>query len=151
MAKRQNHEKEKAAELLVVPRYADLLEESGEGNEQDGADESRSSLVKSGKDWRKEMAKWVRKEQEQSDDESNDDLLDAVYGRQRSKWLPRSLGLLFGGRKETEVDEQVRRARRRQAYTEEAHLMELLADEEEDENRIPDDGELEGSGDDFEE
>ncbi|KAG6863313.1 hypothetical protein C0993_012038, partial [Termitomyces sp. T159_Od127] len=57
-AKRQNHEKEKAAELLVVPRYADLLEESGEENKQDDADESRSSLVKSEKDWRKEMAKW---------------------------------------------------------------------------------------------
>ncbi|KAG6895874.1 hypothetical protein C0992_011855 [Termitomyces sp. T32_za158] len=58
-AKRQNHEKEKAAELLVVPRYADLLKESaeGNGNEQDGADESRSSLVKFGKDWQKEMAK----------------------------------------------------------------------------------------------
>jgi hypothetical protein len=27
--------------------------------------------------------------------------------------------------------------------------MELLADEEADENRIPDDGELDGSGDDF--
>ena len=35
------------------------------------------------------------------------------------------------------------------AYTEEAHLMELLADEEEDHERIPDDGELEGSGDNF--
>jgi len=27
--------------------------------------------------------------------------------------------------------------------------MELLADEEADEDRVPDDGELEGSGDDF--
>jgi len=35
-------------------------------------------------------------------------------------------------------------------YSEEAQLMELLADEEADENPIPDDGELEGSGDDFE-
>jgi len=33
---------------------------------------------------------------------------------------------------------------------EEARLMELLADEEADEERIPDNGELEGSGDDFE-
>ena len=51
--------------------------------------------------------------------------------------------------KESDVDEQLRRTRRRQAYTEEARLMELLADEEADEARIPDDGELEGSGDDF--
>ena len=38
---------------------------------------------------------------------------------------------------------------RQQAHTEEARLMELLADEEADEEGIPDDGELEGSGDDF--
>ena len=72
-----------------------------------------------------------------------------MYGRQRSKWLPRSLELLFGGRKEVDVDEQLRRVSRRQAYTEEARLMELLADEEADEDRIPDAGEMEGSGDDF--
>ena len=47
------------------------------------------------------------------------------------------------------VDEQRRRVDRRQAYTEEARLMELLADEEQDEEKIPDAGELEGSGDDF--
>ena len=40
-------------------------------------------------------------------------------------------------------------AQRRQAFTEEARLMELLVNEELDEERIPDDGELEGSGDDF--
>jgi hypothetical protein len=69
--------------------------------------------------------------------------------RQRSKWLPRSLELLFGGQKKTSTDEKMRRAHRCQAYTEEARLMELLVDEELDEERIPDDGELEGSGDDF--
>ena len=42
------------------------------------------------------------------------------------------------------------RLRRQQAHTEEAQLMELLADKEADEEGIPDDGELEGSGDDFE-
>ena len=47
-------------------------------------------------------------------------------------------------------DEQTLRTRRRQAYSEETQLMELLADEEADEDPIPDDGELEGSGDDFE-
>jgi hypothetical protein len=59
------------------------------------------------------------------------------------------LELLFAGRKESDVDEQLRHTRRRQAYTEEAQLMELLADEEADKDRIPDDGELDGSGDDF--
>jgi hypothetical protein len=43
------------------------------------------------------------------------------------------------------TDEQLRRVRRREAYTEEARLMELLADEEADEQRLPDE-----SGDDFE-
>ena len=42
------------------------------------------------------------------------------------------------------MDEQLRRAARQQAYIEEACLMELLADEEVDEERIPDAGELEG-------
>jgi len=59
------------------------------------------------------------------------------------------LELLFGGQKEVDVDEQLRRLRRQQAYTEEARLMELLADEEADEERVPDDRELEGSGDNF--
>jgi len=46
------------------------------------------------------------------------------------KWLPRSLELLFGfgGRKGVDVDEQLRCVSQRQAYTEETHLMELLAD-----------------------
>ena len=77
------------------------------------------------------MAKWIREEQEKSD-ESDEELANITYGRQRSKWLPRSLDLLFVG------------------YTEEARLMELLADEEADEESVPDDGKLEGSGNDFE-
>ena len=96
------------------------------------------------------MMKWVEEEQARSDDSDGEGLGNVMYGRQRSKWLPRSLELLFGGRKETDVDEQMKRVRRRQAYTEEARLMELLADKEADEERMPDDGELEGSGDDFE-
>ncbi|KAG6872085.1 hypothetical protein C0995_013187 [Termitomyces sp. Mi166 len=148
-AKCQNHKQEKAAELLAVPRYADLLEEGGgDENKKDSTHESRLSLVKSDQDWWKEMSKWVGKEQEQSDDESDDSLLDAVC--QCSKWLLRFLDLLFGGRKETDVDEQLRQARRRQTYTEEAHLMELLANKEDDEERILDDGELEGSDNNFE-
>ena len=43
----------------------------------------------------------------------------------------------------------MRRLCRQQAHTKEARLMELLADKEADEEGIPDDGELEGSGDDF--
>jgi len=151
--KRKNHEGKKVAELLKVPRYADVLEKYVDTNE-DGDGSSRrpqSALVRSREGWRKEMARWVQEEQARSEDsDEGEELLNIAYGRQRSKWLPRSLELLFGGRKELDIDEQLRRTRRRQAYTEEAQLMELLVDEEADDERIPDDGELEGSGDDFE-
>ena len=72
-----------------------------------------------------------------------------MYGHQQSKWLPRSLELLFGGQKEVAMDEQLRWAAQQQAYTKEAHLLELLVDKEVDEERIPDAGELEGLGDNF--
>ncbi|KAF8164956.1 hypothetical protein B0H34DRAFT_670918 [Crassisporium funariophilum] len=64
----------------------------------------------------------------------------------QSKWLPRSLELLFGGQKETNIDKQLRQTHYCQAFTDEAQLME---DEEMDKERIPDDRELEKSGDDF--
>ncbi|KAF8164788.1 ribonuclease H-like domain-containing protein [Crassisporium funariophilum] len=157
--KRKNHDEAKAANLLAVPCYADLLEEeTSSSDEEEAVSKTRSGLVRSRDGWQKEMAKWVQKEQKRSDrsDEGEDDnsddnmLQDAMYGRQRSKWLPRSLDLLFGGRKESDVDEHLRRSNRRQAYSEEARLMELLANEAEDAEIIPDDGELEGSGDNFE-
>jgi hypothetical protein len=147
--KRENHEKSKLGELLAVPRYADLLEDAGEADRECDEEPAQSILVKSREGWRKEMAKWIQQEREQEDSEDGDDVADTVYGRARSKWLPRSLDLLFGGRKESDVDQQPRRARRQQAYMEEARLMELLADEEADSEKIPDDGELEGSGDDY--
>ena len=58
--------------------------------------------------------------------------------------------MLFAGRKESDVGEQLRKTCRQQAYSQEARLMELLADEEADKERTPDNGELEGSGNDFE-
>ena len=147
--KRQNHNKSNVSELLAVPCYADLVEEDAETSEEEpGHGKTQPGVVKSREGWRKEMKKWVEEERDQSDDDG--ELADIAYGRQRSKWLPRSLDLLFGGRKVTDIDEQLRKARRRQAYTQEARLMELLADEEADEERMPDDGELEGSGDDYE-
>jgi hypothetical protein len=148
-AKRQNNDSERIAKLLAVPRYADILEDNDSVEEERG----QSKLVKSHGVWRTEMKKWIEQEARNSwaDDDSEDDTLaNAMYGQKRSKWLPRSLDLLFGEVKDVGVDEQTRRTRRRQAYSEEARLMELLADEEADEDPIPDDGELEGSGDDFE-
>jgi len=150
--KRKNHDEASVTDLLAVPRYADLLEEEPHASgDEEGLSKHQSALIKSREGWRKEMGKWVQEERVRSDDSDSDgeELGNATYGRQRSKWLPRSLELLFGGRKEVDVDEQLRRASRRQAHTEEARLMELLADEEADEERIPDAGELEGSGDDF--
>ncbi|KAF8150044.1 ribonuclease H-like domain-containing protein [Crassisporium funariophilum] len=139
-AKRQNHDKAKVGELLMVPRYADLLDQEAEIDE-DALSRPQSLL--------KGMAKWVQEEQEKGNDADNEELADVTYGRQRSKWLPRSLDLLFLGRTETDIDQQMCRIRRQQAHTEEARLMELLVDKEADEESIPDDGELEGSGDDF--
>ena len=84
------------------------------------------------------MAKWIQEEQDRSDDDIEVMASNAAYGRQRSKLLPCSLDLLFSGRKEVDIDQQMR-LRRQQAHTEEARLMELLADEA-DEEGIPDDG-----------
>ena len=133
-----------------MPRYADLLDEDSEISDDEGTQSRpQSALVKSREGWRKEMAKWIQEERDRSDDDI-EAMANAAYGRQRSKLLPHSLDLLFSGRKEVDIDQQMRRLRRQQAHTEEARLMELLADEEADEEGIPDDGELEGSGDDFE-
>ncbi|KAF8985649.1 hypothetical protein BDQ17DRAFT_1494820 [Cyathus striatus] len=77
--------------------------------------------------------------------------LAVLYRERQSKWLPHSLELLFSGRKDINDEEQVQRiSRRQQVYTEEAQLMELLADKAADEDPTLDDGELEGSGDNFE-
>ena len=84
------------------------------------------------------MAKWIQEEQDRSDDDIEVMASNAAYGRQRSKLLPCSLDLLFSGRKEVDIDQQMRLCRQ-QAHTEEARLMELLADEA-DEEGIPDDG-----------
>ena len=111
-----------------MTRYADLLEdEAYTSGEEEGLLKPQSGLVKSHDGWRKEMRKWVQEERARSDaDSDGEELGSAMYGRQRSKWLPRSLELLFGGQKEVDVDEQLRRVRRREAYTEEARLMELV-------------------------
>ena len=152
-AQRKNHDQTKVSQLLAVPRYADLLE-SADTSEDEGEQRNpmpQSALVKSHAGWRKGITKWIREEQAR-DDSDDDELANLAYGHQRSKWLPRSLELLFGGQKEVGIDEQMRRAQaaqRRQAFTEEARLMELLVNEELDEERFPHDRELEGSGDDF--
>ena len=94
--KRKNHDEVNVTELLTVPRYADLLEEEAHtGDEVEGLSKTRSGLVHSRDGWRREMAKWVEEERAHSDSDG-EELGNAMYGRQRSKWLPRSLELLFG-------------------------------------------------------
>ncbi|KAF8233794.1 hypothetical protein L208DRAFT_1377167 [Tricholoma matsutake] len=84
----------------------------------------------------KKMAKYADVLEEYGDQSKDENI---VYGHQHLKWLPQSLELLFGGWKDTDIDEQVRWICRQKAHTEEVRLMELLADEEADEERIPDD------------
>lgn len=148
--KRKNHDEEKLGEMLVVPQYDDLPlgdEAEDSGDEETTGSPTKSALVKSRAQWRKEMAKWVQSEQETDEGEDEHTSTPATTQRPK-KWLPRSLDLLFGGRPETTSEQQALNLHRQKAYTEEARLMELLVDEEEGET-ILDDGELEGSGDDF--
>jgi hypothetical protein len=108
--KRKNHDNANGTGLLAVPRYADLLEEGHTSDKESGLSKPRSGLVKSRDGWWREMAKWVQEERVRGEDSDSDgeELGNVMYGRQRSKWLPRSLELLFGGRKEVDVDEQLR-------------------------------------------
>lgn len=109
--KRKIHDEASVTDLLAVPRYTDLLEEEPHASgDEEGLSKRQSALIKSREGWRKEMGKWIQEERVCSDDSDSDgeELGNATYGRQRSKWLPRSLELLFGGRKEVDVDEQLK-------------------------------------------
>jgi hypothetical protein len=100
--------------------------------------------VKSGAAWRAEVEKWVKAAQDDEEAGIAAEEPAPAAGRSRpAKFFPRSLPLLFGG----ELTKPVAKPRREQ-FTEEVLMMELLAAEEDDEE--PDDGELSGSGDDFE-
>lgn len=105
----QNHEQVKVSELLTVPRYADLLEDDIQTSELDKPDVERcqSGLIRSWEGWWKEMLKWIQEEREQ-DSGSDDEVANTTYGLRRSKRLPHLLELLFGGRKETDIDEWMR-------------------------------------------
>lgn len=144
--KRKNHDDERAEKLLAVPRYADALEASASEPDDDTAQPVRRSgrraqLVKSAKDWRREMAKWQADEKARELEAESDSETDAGPARGRSL-VPCTLERLF-------TDAQPKPRAARPAVTEEERLMELLADELADEERVRDDGELEGSGDDY--
>ena len=62
------------------------------------------------------MAKWIQEERDRDDDDI-EAMANAAYGRQPSKLLPRSLDLLFSGRKEVNIDQQMRRLRNQMQLT----------------------------------
>ncbi|KAJ6481303.1 ribonuclease H-like domain-containing protein [Mycena vitilis] len=147
-APRTVHDPTKVAGLMSVPRYADALED--DGDEDDGGDGSRpSKLVKTAATWRVELERWIGEALVEEDDESDGAGSRAVPilpqkapGKAKSKFLPRSLALLFGGKVKNPVAKPPA-----EQFTREGLMMELLAAEESDEE--PDDGALSGSGDDF--
>lgn len=117
--------------------------------------EGHSALVTTRRRWRAELSQW--KEDARQHDELYSDELDAPspplpQGTARA-WLPRSLNLLFGQViPETDLESEgiggTRSHRaRRTVFTEEQLMMELLAQEKD--NEILDDGAMEGSGDEY--
>ena len=128
---REVHDPTTVSGLLSVPRYADALEAD---DDEDGSRPSK--LVKSAAAWRAEVDKWVKAAQEDEDEGIPAEVPAPPASRSRSgKFFPRSLELLFGG----EVAKPVTKPRREQ-FTEEVLMMQLLAAEESDEE--PDDSEL---------
>ncbi|KAK7021681.1 hypothetical protein R3P38DRAFT_3196501 [Favolaschia claudopus] len=145
---RKNHDVKRVAELIAVPKYADLLEQNEDVDaDSDGAEAVKvsSRLVDSQAAWRKVYTHWVvsAREEEMAAEESGEAYepsVPAPEGR-RKTWLPCPLSKLFAGTVKKPP------SRRRQAFTQEERLMELLAADHSDEE--PDDGELEGSGDEY--
>ncbi|KAH9992994.1 hypothetical protein BJV74DRAFT_877825 [Russula compacta] len=118
----KNHKEDQVNALLTVPRYADALEYGEESeNEEETAQGSRSQL-------------WIKDKRDTSDDNSDTD--------QPSITGSASLELLFGGQAKQPIGPP-----KQCAFDKETQMMELLAAEYEDEP--PDDGALEGSGDDY--
>jgi hypothetical protein len=140
---RRNHSDDRVAELLAVPRYADILENEADPDEdKDGG--SRSPIITSGKSWRHVIEGW-RKTEQDADSDSDTDAPETSGGTQSRSLLPRSLELLFGGKAMRSASVNTGASRR--PFDRETLMMELLAAEYEDEPL--DDGELEGSGDDY--
>ncbi|KAJ7657148.1 hypothetical protein B0H17DRAFT_955705 [Mycena rosella] len=103
----------------------------------------RPVLVNSAQSWRKVHRKWRVSAREMGDDDDTLVDLTASMGPSVAKWFPRSLSKLFGGKIKCPFAPSPRRR-----FDREELLMELLAAEHSDEE--PDDGEKEGSGDDYE-
>ncbi|KAJ6564768.1 hypothetical protein B0H19DRAFT_942310 [Mycena capillaripes] len=136
---RKNHDESRVADLIAVPQYADILENDEESDEEVPARVS-TRLVNSGAAWRKLYTSWANSAS--SDDELPQTVTEPPAPARSGRWLPCRLGRLFGGT----IPQPPARAPRK-AFTRQQLLMELLAAEHTDEE--PDDGELEGSGDEY--
>lgn len=119
-AARKNHSDDRIEKLLAVPRYAEALEECDV--------RPRSQLITSRRAWRREFQKWQEGVQDMSDDE-----IEVPVSRRKTKLLPRSLKLLFGGKVTTPVDDvwaekeaQQERRRKDPEYVKEAACMSAL-------------------------
>ncbi|KAJ7912030.1 hypothetical protein B0H13DRAFT_2478538 [Mycena leptocephala] len=137
--KRKNHADDRVKDLLAVPRYADALESGDEA--EDNPVKPRQVLVKSREGWRKVFLKWVMDARDNDGNSGDEDDTPAPVS---GNWLPLPLSKLFGEDAPRPADHRTRRP----TFNREQLLMELLAAEHSDE--APDDGELTGSGDDYE-
>ncbi|KAJ7203654.1 ribonuclease H-like domain-containing protein [Mycena pura] len=151
---RKNHNN--TAELLAVPRYADAVLSDTEDSEDEA--EKKSVLIKSASAWKRQIAEWQKESREadeldsaSSSSEGDEAVADAPgpstttkkCGRAARNWLPATLERLFVGN----PPNSIRLERRVPVLSEEGRLMELLQAEWSGED--VDDGEKEGSGDDF--
>ncbi|KAF7371464.1 DUF659 domain-containing protein [Mycena venus] len=167
---RKNHDESCVADLIAVPQYADPLENEEDSDDEAGEHRVSSRLVNSGTAWRKLYNTWVvaarveeleaeeleraKRTTGELDDTTNDPrsgpgnsartVLQPPAPERRGRWLPCPLSRLFGGK----IPQPPERAPRK-AFSREELLMQLLAAEHSDEE--PYDGELEGSGDDYDE
>ncbi|KAJ7470022.1 hypothetical protein B0H11DRAFT_2238167 [Mycena galericulata] len=140
---RKNHSEVQIKTLLAVPRYADA---NVSDIDEDNVEKSQDSvLVSSPTVWRKQVAVWQSEMQDTDESDSDTDppqVALSVGGWCHAAWLPIQLDKLFGG----DLKEPIAQPSRT-AVSEEGLYMELLAAENSGEE--PDDGELEGSGDDY--
>ncbi|EJD32807.1 hypothetical protein AURDEDRAFT_178096 [Auricularia subglabra TFB-10046 SS5] len=157
---RKNHKESRVEQLLAVPRYAealdgDILAASGDtnGTGEDSESVRKSTLVTSSAAWRREVARWKAAEDETDDEEDAQETSDS--SRRSKSFFPRSLALLFGGAAKRPANPAAQTAGstadkpRSTRWSKEQLYMELLAAEWDGEE--PDDGALEGSGDEYEE
>ncbi|KAF4590493.1 hypothetical protein EYR38_009794 [Pleurotus pulmonarius] len=132
--KRENHVSSVVDTLLWVPRHD--LDADATIDEEDGAEsDANTPLVKTTSSWRKELVR-----QEMDERELNEEV--PGVSRQGTSHS-RSLMMLFGG-----GAKPLGQPPRRRTLDDESRLMELIAAEYEGE--APDDGALEGSGDEYE-